>query len=78
MAGNPAAAVLLLGMGVSSLSMSSGSLLRIKRVIRSFSTAEAMELLHTALHCEDGAAVHLLMNQRLEDKGLGGLVRAGK
>ncbi|MCG7906362.1 MAG: phosphoenolpyruvate--protein phosphotransferase, partial [Candidatus Thiodiazotropha taylori] len=37
LAGNPAAAVLLLGMGVNSLSMNGGSLLRVKWVLRSFS-----------------------------------------
>ncbi|VAW81694.1 FIG001592: Phosphocarrier protein kinase/phosphorylase, nitrogen regulation associated, partial [hydrothermal vent metagenome] len=38
MAGDPAAALLLLGMGVDSLSMSSASLLRVKWVLRSFNT----------------------------------------
>ena len=60
MAGNPLAAVLLIGMGVNSLSMSAGSLLRIKRVIRSFSLARARQLLRTALRFEDPAAVRQL------------------
>ncbi|RLW57316.1 MAG: phosphoenolpyruvate--protein phosphotransferase, partial [gamma proteobacterium symbiont of Stewartia floridana] len=41
LAGNPAAAVLLLGMGVNSLSMNGGSLLRVKWVLRSFSHSRA-------------------------------------
>ena len=78
MAGNPEAAPLLLGMGVNSLSMSAGSLLRVKRVIRSFSCTEAREMLQAAIACEEAAAVHLLMKQQLEDKGLGGLIRPGR
>jgi phosphotransferase system enzyme I (PtsP) len=78
MAGNPLAVVLLVGMGVTSLSMSAGSLLRAKRVIRSFSTSRARELLRTALRFEDGVAVHHLMEGALEEVGLGGLVRPGK
>jgi len=78
MAGNPAAVVLLLGMGVNNLSMSAGSLLRIKRVIRSFSRARARELLKAALRFEEAEAVHRLMNRTLEDVGLGGLVRPGR
>ena len=78
MAGNPAAVVLLLGMGVDSLSMSAGSLLRVKRVIRSFSRARARELLTAALRFEEAEAVHRLMNRTLEDMGLGGLVRPGR
>ncbi len=78
MAGNPTAAVLLLGMGVDSLSMSAGSLLRVKRVIRSFEQRQAEELLEDALGCEDAAMVHALMQQTLEQMGLGGLIRPGK
>jgi len=78
MAGNPLAVVLLIGMGVTSLSMSAGSLLRVKRVIRSFSISKARELLRTALRFEEGAPVHRLMEKALEDVGLGGLVRPGK
>jgi phosphotransferase system enzyme I (PtsP) len=78
MAGNPAAVVLLLGMGISNLSMSAGSLLRIKRVVRSFSRARARELLKTALRFEEAEAVHRLMNRTLEEMGLGGLMRPGR
>jgi len=78
MAGNPAAVVLLLGMGVHSLSMSAGSLLRVKWVIRSFSRARAREILGMALHCETGEAVRRLLVAELDALGLGGLVRGGK
>jgi len=78
MAGNPTAAILLVGMGVDSLSMSAGSLLRVKRVIRSFQLRQAEELLEDVLECEDAAMVHALMQQTLEQMGLGGLIRPGK
>jgi len=78
MAGNPLASLLLLGMGVDSLSMSAGSLLRVKRVIRSFSRARARQLLQAALRMEEAVQIRRLMEGALEDMGLGGLIRAGK
>lgn len=75
LAGDPGAAVLLLGLGVGSLSMSVGGLLRVKRAIRSFTLREARELALTALTSETTAAVHDLIASALESKGLGGLVR---
>jgi phosphotransferase system enzyme I (PtsP) len=78
MAGNPAAAVLLLGMGVNSLSMNGGSLPRVKWVIRSVSRARARELLQAALRCEKSSEVRGLLKNALEEMGLGGLVRLGK
>lgn len=78
MASNPAAAILLLGMGVSGLSMSAGSLLRIKWVIRSFSRTQARQLLQTALSYEKADDVQELLWNALDQAGLGGLMRPGK
>ena len=78
MAGQPAAAVLLLGMGVDSLSMNAANLPRVKWVIRSFSQEDAAALLAEALRLESGAEVRRYVNGALERAGLGGLVRAGK
>ncbi|HHH36336.1 MAG TPA: phosphoenolpyruvate--protein phosphotransferase [Gammaproteobacteria bacterium] len=78
MAGDPAAAILLLGMGVSSLSTTAASLPRIKWVIRNFSLAQARDLLDQALLMEDGHAIRRFLEGHLERAGLGGLVRAGK
>ena len=78
LAGDPMGALLLLGMGIHSLSMSAGSLPRIKWVIRSFSYTEAKQLLNKALRCEGPAEVRALLNDVLEQRGLGGLVRAGR
>ncbi|PVV07050.1 MAG: phosphoenolpyruvate--protein phosphotransferase [gamma proteobacterium symbiont of Ctena orbiculata] len=78
MAGNPAAAVLLIGMGVDSLSMNGGSLLRVKWVLRSVSRSRARELLQAALRCEKVSEVKQLLGNALEEMGLGGLMRAGR
>lgn len=78
MAGNPLAVLLLLGMGVVSLSMSAGSLLKVKWVIRSFSRARARQLLQFALRMEDAAQVRRFLEGSLDEMGLGGLIRPGK
>jgi phosphotransferase system enzyme I (PtsP) len=77
MAGDPAAAVLLLGMGINILSTSVGNLPRIKWVIRSFTRDQARALLQEALQLEHARRVREFMNTSLEMAGLGGLVRAG-
>jgi phosphotransferase system, enzyme I, PtsP len=70
MAGDPAGALLLLGMGVDALSMSPASLSRVKLVIRSFSLQRARALLDAALCMEDGFAIHRLLNGALEQAGV--------
>ncbi len=77
MSGYPAAAVLLLAMGVSSLSMAPTSIAKIKWVIRSFSYKKARRLLNTALEKEHGYEIRNLMFKELEEAGLGVLIRAG-
>lgn len=78
MAGDPAAALLLLGMGVDSLSMSASSLPRVKWVVRSFSRAEARQVLESVRGLEHPPAIRERVEAALEAKGLGGLVRGGK
>ena len=77
MAGDPAAVLALLGLGVNSLSMSVSNLPRVKWVIRSFSRAEASDLLQQVWALEDPQSIRKLYNPVLEQGGLGGLVRAG-
>jgi phosphotransferase system enzyme I (PtsP) len=74
LAGNPLAAVLLIGMGVESLSMSAGSLLKVKWVLRSFSKSRARQLVQVALRMEDSRQVRRFMEGVLAEMGLGGLV----
>lgn len=78
MAGDPGAALLLLGMGVDSLSMTVGSLPRVKWTIRSFSRAKAADLLARALEMEEPVGIRQLLNDALEQAGLGALVRPGR
>ena len=77
MAGDPAAALALLGLEVDSLSMSVSNLPRVKWVIRSFTLGEATGLLDQALALEEPRAIREMYNSVLELGGLGGLVRAG-
>ncbi len=78
MAGDPVAAVLLLGMGYDALSMSARSLPRIKWVIRQFSLEKAKQLVKEVLKMDDPVEVRCHMEMALEEAGLGGLIRAGK
>ncbi len=77
MAGDPAAVLLLMGLGVDGLSMNAGSLPQIKWVIRSFRQDEAGDLLDEVWKLEDPHSIRRLCNSILELGGLGGLVRAG-
>ncbi len=78
MAGDPAAAILLLAMGADSLSMNASSLPRVKWVIRNVSQQQASELLEEALQCDSATVTRERLNKVLNDVGLGGLLRAGK
>jgi len=77
MAGNPRAALLLLAMGVDSLSMSASSLLRVKWVIRRVSRSRAQQLLSDVLKMETATEIGQHLGHALIEEGLGGLIRAG-
>ena len=70
MAAEPAGAVILLGMGVDSLSMSPAALSRVKFVIRSFTAKRARKLAEEALRLESGEEVLSLLNCALEQAGV--------
>ena len=76
MAGNPASALLLLGLGIDSLSMNPSSLPRVKSTIRSFTRQDARQLSDKALKLEDEADTQKLLNSALNAVGLGALVCA--
>lgn len=78
MAGDPAAAILLLGMGIDSLSMSVASLPRVKWVIRNMTRERAHEILSEVLLMEDAHEIRHYLNDVLDQSGMGGLIRAGK
>ncbi|MDG4594938.1 MAG: phosphoenolpyruvate--protein phosphotransferase [Candidatus Contendobacter sp.] len=78
MAGDPAGALLLMAMGVDSLSMNLGSLLKIKWLIRSVPYCEAQTLLAEVVDLDSATAIRDRANAFLEQHGLGGLLRVGK
>ncbi|NCX94697.1 MAG: phosphoenolpyruvate--protein phosphotransferase, partial [Gammaproteobacteria bacterium] len=78
MAGDPLAVLLLVGMGFTSLSMSSTKILRIKWVVRGFQKQMCEALLHEALTFHDAGSVRQLLSRHLVAAGFGGLVRGGK
>ena len=78
LAGDPLGVMALLGMGIDTLSMSVGSLLRAKKVILSFSLAELADLFEQAVEMPDAFMIRELYASRLDERGLGGFIRAGK
>ncbi len=77
MAGDPVAALLLLAMGIDSLSMSVSSLPRVKWVIRNITRDRARQILSEVLILEEAADIRKYLNETFEEAGMGGLVRAG-
>jgi len=74
MAGDPASALLLLGLGIDSLSMNPSSLPRVKWTIRSFTRRQAHAIAHKTLENENVAQTHDLLNAALNESGLSALV----
>jgi phosphotransferase system enzyme I (PtsP) len=75
LAGDPLGALVLVGLGITDLSMNLRNLPRVKWVIRSFSRAETEAIAEQALQQEDAGQVHTLLVHTVQDKGLGRLVR---
>ena len=78
LAGDPLGVMALLGMKIDSLSMSVGSLLKAKKVIKSFSRSELERLYEEAIAMSDANLVRALYANILDERNLGGLIRAGK
>lgn len=74
MAGNPASAILLMGMGVKNLSMASSSLPRVRYALRNFTHQRAVDLMEEAMKLEDPQQVHVLFNNAFNQAGLGDLL----
>jgi phosphotransferase system, enzyme I, PtsP len=77
-AGDPLFAILLIAIGVDSLSLSAGDLLRIKSVIRTFSYKHARKLWKQVRQFESTEPIRRLLTQELDEHGLGGLIRPGR
>ena len=78
MAGDPASALVLLGMGFDCLSMSAARLARVKWVIRQFSLQQVRALVEEILAMDNAVLIRRRLEQALDEAGLGGLIRAGK
>ena len=74
MAGDPLAAVLLVGLGFKELSMSSAALAQVKRALGAFSLKECQSLAQQALAMESGVEVLHIVAQAFIDKDLNLLV----
>ncbi len=74
MAGDPLAAVLLVGLGFKELSMSSAALAQVKRALGAFSSKECQYLAQQALAMESGVEVLHIVAQAFIDKDLNLLV----
>lgn len=77
MAADPLAALLLVGMGFEELSMNIGSLAKVKRAISRFDAAEMTKIVEQVESMDSATKIRDHLLQLIEDKGLGGLVRAG-
>lgn len=77
-AGDPLFAILLIAIGVDSLSLSAGDLPRIKSVIRTFSYEQTRDLWQQARQYETTDPIRKLLTRELDNHGLGGLIRPGK
>ena len=74
MAADPGAAILLLGMGLETFSMSAPGIPRIKWLIRSFSAQRAKQILNRVLRMESADSVRKMLDEELVRSGLGELV----
>ena len=66
MASDPYAAVILLGMGITELSMSAPSIPRVKEMIRSVTSTQAKELLADVMKMEHGVEIRAYLHKMLE------------
>ncbi len=75
MASDPVAALLLLGMGVRRISLSSDKLPRIKWLIRAVTTEQAEKFLHQALQFDNAEAIRAQGEAILRSAGLQNLIK---
>ncbi len=77
MAGSPMGALLLIGLGYRSLSMSGCSVPRIKYLLRHLEIVQVEQLMTEVLQAETSVRVKELSATFMERHGIGGLVRGG-
>ena len=74
MAGDPAAAVLLMAMGFDSLSMNATNLPKVKWLLRQLSMSKAQELLAQLLRMDSPQVIHSSLHLALRNLGLGRVI----
>lgn len=77
-AGDPLGALAYTGLGVDALSMNTNSMPRVKKLLACFTMAELRHAANEVLKLESSTAIRQYLSQRLDDKNLGGLIRAGR
>ncbi len=75
MAGDPASALMLLAMGVDSLSMNASNLLKVKAAIRKVKITFARKLLSEIMAMDNAEVITAYVDLQLEKAGLGELLR---
>ncbi|MEE3319903.1 MAG: phosphoenolpyruvate--protein phosphotransferase [Pseudomonadota bacterium] len=78
MAGEPAAALLLMAMGVDALSMNASNLLKVKAAIRQVKMCFIRKLLSEVLAMDNGEVISAYVDLQLDKAGLGDLLRNRK
>ena len=74
MAGDPAAAMLLMAMGFDSLSMNATNLPKVKWLLRQISLGKARELLAQVLQIDNPQVIHSALHLALRNLGLGRMI----
>ncbi|PVZ15454.1 MULTISPECIES: phosphoenolpyruvate--protein phosphotransferase [unclassified Pseudomonas] len=74
MAGDPAAAVLLMAMGFDSLSMNATNLPKVKWMLRQVSHAKSRELLGQLMKIDNPQVIHSSLQLALKNQGLGRMI----
>ncbi|EDP57521.1 phosphoenolpyruvate--protein phosphotransferase [Vibrio sp. AND4] len=78
LAGDPFGALLLLGLGYSSLSMNTSNVAKVKYLIRHSQRKELEKLVETAMSCSYGQEIHQMMHDFFIQQGFAGFIRSGK
>ncbi|MDF5415532.1 phosphoenolpyruvate-protein phosphotransferase PtsP, partial [Vibrio parahaemolyticus] len=78
LAGDPFAALLLLGLGYTSLSMNTSNVAKVKYLIRHSQQEELEKLAEQAMTKSYGEDIHQMMHDFFIQQGFAGFIRAGK
>lgn len=78
LAGDPFGALLLLGLGYTSLSMNTSNVAKVKYLIRHSQQEELEKLAEQAMTKSYGEDIHQMMHDFFIQQGFAGFIRAGK